>query len=262
MKVEEVADYWQKNATAWTTMARGGYDVCRNHLNTPAFLGMLPDVSGLTGLDVGCGEGFNTRLVAERGAHMTGIDICRNFIAFAEETEAAHPQGITYQLAPAGALPFSDGHFDFAMATMSMMDMPDIPRSVSEVFRVLKPGGFFQFSICHPCFQTPMFNWVRDENEEPIALVCGDYFHDELEKVLEWTFTSAPQEMKNEFGNFVIPTYFKTLSGWMNMLIDSGFVLERFEEPCPDAETVEKHPSLKGTAKVALFLHIRCRKPL
>ena len=262
MKAEEVAAYWQKNATAWTTMARQGFDICRNHLNAPAFMQMLPAVQGLKGLDVGCGEGFNTRLVADRGAHLTGIDICEKFIDYARETEQAEPRGIVYQVATAGDLPFDEVSFDFAIATMSMMDMPDIARAVKEVFRVLKPGGFFQFSICHPCFQTPAFAWIKDENGDPSALVCGDYFHDELEQVLEWTFTSAPENLKDEFGNFIIPTYFKTLSGWLNMLLDTGFVLERFLEPCPDSETLEKYPALKGTAKVALFLHIRCLKPL
>ncbi|PZM81640.1 MAG: SAM-dependent methyltransferase [Candidatus Melainabacteria bacterium] len=261
MKTQEVAAYWEKNATAWTTMARQGFDVCRNHLNAPGFLNMLPDVNGLKGLDVGCGEGFNTRMVAARGAQMTGIDICQKFLDYAKETEKTETYGITFQHASAQALPFAQESFDFVMSTMAMMDMPDIPVAAGEVFRVLKPGGFFQFSICHPCFQTSLFEWTRDENGEPTGLICGDYFHEEMEKILEWTFSNAPEEMKNEFGNFVIPTYYKTLSGWLNMLLDIGFVLERFLEPCPDAQTLEKYPALKGAAKVALFLHIRCRKP-
>lgn len=262
MKTEEVAAYWEKNATAWTTMARQGFDICRNYLNAPGFLEMLPDVAGLKGLDVGCGEGYNTRLVADRGAHLTAIDICQRFLDYARQVEEAEPRGINYQLASAGQLPFERESFDFVMATMSMMDMPEIPKAVQEVFRVLKAGGFFQFSICHPCFQTSIFEWVKDANGEPTGLVCGDYFHDELEKILEWTFTSAPPSVQQEFGNFTIPTYFKTLSGWLNMLIDEGFVLEKFLEPCPSPEILEQYPALKGTSKVALFLHIRCRKPL
>jgi trans-aconitate methyltransferase len=41
-----------------------GHDIYRDHLNTPAFFAMLPDVEGLAGLDIGCGEGHNTRLLA------------------------------------------------------------------------------------------------------------------------------------------------------------------------------------------------------
>ena len=40
----------------------------RDYLNTPAFFDMLTDVNGLFGLDIGCSEGRNTRLLAERGA--------------------------------------------------------------------------------------------------------------------------------------------------------------------------------------------------
>jgi SAM-dependent methyltransferase len=69
MDHEEVGRHWDENAEAWIELVRAGYDRYRDGLNTPAFLAMLPNVEGLSGLDVGCGEGNNTRLVAERGAH-------------------------------------------------------------------------------------------------------------------------------------------------------------------------------------------------
>jgi len=71
---------WDENAEAWTAMARAGYDVYRDCLNTPAFLAMLPEIGGMAGLDIGCGEGHNTRLLARRGAAMTGLDIAGRFL--------------------------------------------------------------------------------------------------------------------------------------------------------------------------------------
>jgi putative hydrolase of the HAD superfamily len=79
MKDEEVGRYWEGNAEAWTKLSRAGYDVYRDYLNTPAFLEMLPDVAGLRGLDIGCGEGHDTRQVAGRGASVTGLDIAPTF---------------------------------------------------------------------------------------------------------------------------------------------------------------------------------------
>lgn len=68
MDHEEVGRFWNENAETWTRLARAGYDVYRDHFNSPAFLELLPDVRGLAGLDIGCGEGHNTRLLARRGA--------------------------------------------------------------------------------------------------------------------------------------------------------------------------------------------------
>ena len=75
MKAIEVAQHWEANAEAWTQQSRAGFDIYRDALNTPAFLTMLPPVKGLSGLDVGCGEGSNTRLLARLGARMQAVDI-------------------------------------------------------------------------------------------------------------------------------------------------------------------------------------------
>jgi 2-polyprenyl-3-methyl-5-hydroxy-6-metoxy-1,4-benzoquinol methylase len=72
---EEAGRYWEESAESWTTLARAGFDVYRDHLNTPAFFAMLPDIAGPSGVDVGCGEGYNTRLLARHGARVIGVDI-------------------------------------------------------------------------------------------------------------------------------------------------------------------------------------------
>jgi SAM-dependent methyltransferase len=89
MDHNEVGHYWNGNADAWTRLARAGYDVYRDALNTPAFLEMLPPVEGLRGLDVGCGEGHNTRLLARRGAKMTAVDIAERFVELAAAAPSA-----------------------------------------------------------------------------------------------------------------------------------------------------------------------------
>src|SRR3954452_7490297 len=119
MNHEEVGRYWNANAKAWTTLARAGYDVYRDYLNTPAFFEMLPDVSGLAGLDIGCGEGHNTRLLARRGARVTAADIAEVFIGHARRAEADEPLGIDYRVASAVDLPFADETFGFATGFMS-----------------------------------------------------------------------------------------------------------------------------------------------
>src|SRR5215469_8774102 len=147
MKSAEVASYWEANAADWTRFVRAGYDVSRDALNTPTFLKMLPRVRGLAGLDIGCGEGANTRMLARLGARMHAIDIAPTFIRNARATESAAPLGIVYRVADGLSLPFPGSSFDFATAFMSFMDMPDQARALQEAARMLLPGGFLQFSI-------------------------------------------------------------------------------------------------------------------
>src|SRR2546422_11577871 len=85
MDHNEAGRFWNESAESWTKLARAGYDVYRDYLNTPAFFAMLPNVEGLSGLDIGCGEGFNTRLLAERGARMNAIDISPVFVSYRSE---------------------------------------------------------------------------------------------------------------------------------------------------------------------------------
>ncbi len=260
MDHKEVGKYWDQNAEAWTKLTRMGCDIYRDYLNTPAFLAMLPNVEGLKGLDIGCGEGHNTRLVAQRGAKMTAIDISSEFIKYAKKMEETEPLGIEYKTASAIDLPYLDEAFDFAMATMSFMDIPETEKVIKEAYRVIKPGGFLQFSILHPCFHTLAWDWIKDKNDRPVALKCGDYFKELNGEIEEWIFSATPKDLKTELPNFKIPRFMKPLSKWLNCLINAGFILEEFAEPSPDDETVRTFPSLLYTQIIAWILIIRCRK--
>jgi SAM-dependent methyltransferase len=93
MNHEEAGRFWNDNADAWTKLSRAEYDVYRDYLNTHAFFAMLPDVNGLSGLDIGCGEGHNTRLPAQRRTLAIAIDISEVFIAHAKQAEEQCPFG-------------------------------------------------------------------------------------------------------------------------------------------------------------------------
>lgn len=257
----EAGEYWNDSADAWTTLARMGYDVYRDYFNTPAFFAMLPNVDGLLGLDIGCGEGHNTRLLARSGARMTAIDIAEVFVSPAKESEAGEPLGIDYRVASAVDLPFANATFDFATGFMSLMDVPETDRVLAEAYRILKPGGFLQFSISHPCFDTPHRRNLRDSNGKTYAIEVGDYFRDRDGAIDEWLFKAAPPEAKSGLRKFKIPRFSRTLSKWLNLVIESGFLLERIEEPRPSDETVAACPDLQDAQVVSYFLHLRVRKP-
>lgn len=261
MKRDEVRRCWEANADAWTLLSRSGYDVYRDLVNTPGFLELLPDVSGLSGLDIGCGEGHNTRLLARRGARMTGIDICGRFLAAALLSERDEPNGIGYLAGDAMALPFRDASFDFVAGFMSFMDVPEPEQVVSESWRVLRPGGFLQFSIAHPCFSTPHRRNLRDASGRTRAVEVGEYFRNLDGDVEEWIFGAAPPELRNGLPPFRIPRFTRTLGQWLNLLIDAGFRLDRVSEPRPADHTVAACPAVQDAQVVAYFLQIRAHRP-
>jgi ubiquinone/menaquinone biosynthesis C-methylase UbiE len=261
MDHKQAGQLWNESAESWAKLARAGYDIYRDHLNTPAFFAMLPDVEGLVGLDIGCGEGHNTRLLAQRGARMSAIDISEVFIKHAQDTEKETPLGIDYRVASAVDLPFTENAFDFAAAFMSLMDIPETDRALAESFRVLKPGGFLQFSMTHPCFDTPHRRNLRDANHRTYAIEVGDYFKGNDGEIDEWLFKAAPAEVKQGMRKFRLPLFRHTLSYWLNLLIKTGFQLEHVEEPRPSDETVATVPGLQDAQVVSYFLHLRVRKP-
>jgi ubiquinone/menaquinone biosynthesis C-methylase UbiE len=261
MDHREAGRYWNDSAESWTKLARAGYDVYRDHLNTPAFFAMLPSVEGLSGLDIGCGEGSNTRLLAERGAQMKAIDISPVFISYAQQAEKETPRGVAYQVGSAVDLPFSDASFDFAAAFMSLMDVPETDRALAEAYRVLKPNGFLQFSIAHPCYDTPYRRNLRDEKHRTYAIEVAKYFEGSDGEVDEWLFKAAPAHARQGLRRFIIPRFRRTLSFWLNLLIDTGFRVEHVEEPRPGDETVAVCSALQDAQVVAYFLHLRVRKP-
>jgi len=260
MDASEVAACWEANAETWTRHARAGYDLYRDALNTPAFLANLPDIAGLNGLDIGCGEGSNTRKLAAAGARMSAIDIAPTFIRHAHETEAAEPLGIAYRVADGMALPFIEASFDFATAFMSLMDMPRQDLVLAEAARVLKPGGFLQFSILHPCFATLHRKVVRDENRKVLAIEVCDYFRATDGEIETWRFGAAPEHEKAKAPPFRVPRFHRTLSDWVNLIVATGLAIEHMHEPSIDAQTARAMPYLDDTLVAPLFLHMRVRK--
>ncbi len=261
MDPSTVAAHWEANAEAWTRHSRAGYDVYRDALNTPAFLAMLPPIAGLDGLDIGCGEGSNTRQLARVGARMTAIDIAPTFIRHASESEAAEPLGIRYLSGDGMALPFEDASFDFATAFMSLMDMPNQAAVLKEARRVLRPGGFLQFSILHPCFVPPRRRNVRDGDGQPVAVEIADYFETTDGKVESWWFSTLPAEERAKVDPFRVPRFHRTLSQWVEMVVGAGLAIEAFGEPRASVEAAAAEPVIADTRVAPIFLHVRGRKP-
>lgn len=92
-------------------------------------------------LDIGCGSGQTAVPAARRGMLVTGVDIAENLIAHARGR--AYKEGLSMRLDVGDAedLPYGDGVFDVAISMFGAMFAPRPALVVSELARVLKPGG-------------------------------------------------------------------------------------------------------------------------
>jgi SAM-dependent methyltransferase len=256
----DVARLWEDNADAWARQARLGVDVFRDLLNTPAFLALLPPIAGLRGLDVGCGEGANTRQLAGLGAKMSAVDIAPTFVRYAQASEACDPLGIDYAIGDAMQLPFDDGAFEFVTAFMSLMDMPDPGRALREIRRVLRPGGFVQFSILHPCFVPPRRRVLRNRKGKARAIEIGDYFESTEGRVDCWWFSTLTGKERHEVAPFRTPIFHRTLSQWFDLLAAAGLVVEKLGEPTAGTGPHANHPVIEDTRVAPMSLHVRARR--
>jgi SAM-dependent methyltransferase len=250
---------WDANAPVWIELSRAGFDVYRDLVNTPAFMEMLPDVEGKFGLDLGCGEGHNTRLVAGCGADVVALDVSRPFVHSAAEHERSDPLGIRYVLGDGSFLPFASGSLDFVTAFMSLMDVAHPEGALQEIARVLRPRGFVQFSVAHPFTTTPIRRWIDSDTGEREALAIGDYFYEgPLEET--WIFGAAPEELRQQRRPFHIVYARRTLASWLNAVIRAGFAIEAVAEPRAPEKTAGRHPEVADTRIAPYFLLVRARR--
>jgi ubiquinone/menaquinone biosynthesis C-methylase UbiE len=222
----------------------------------PAFLAFIGDIKGKRVLDVGCGEGRNTRNFAKMGARVVGADVSAKMIHLAQEEENKKPLGIEYQIASWSDLScFNNESFDIVLSTMALMDGPGYEAALKEFYRVLKSAGELFFSITHPCFLPPGYSKLTDDQGVTTHRIVSNYFK---EGPWEFSWDLTKKADKSDAQKFTSMAYHRTLSTYINNLIATGFVLQEIQEPRPTDQACEQNPRLKVARDVApsfLFAH-------
>jgi SAM-dependent methyltransferase len=123
----ESADRAERPVPEWRRTAQG------------KFLARLTDERRRTVLEIGCGPGRDGEAIAAAGFEYTGTDLSPGMV------EVARATGLDARVASATDLPFDDHSFDAAwsMSTLMHLDDAELDRALSEVARVLVPGGLF-----------------------------------------------------------------------------------------------------------------------
>jgi SAM-dependent methyltransferase len=127
-------------------------------------------------LDVGCGPGWATRLMADYAVNgrVTGIDISEEMIRVARKSSTSYPN-VDFEVANAEKLPFGGNEFTHAYSMESLYYYRNIPKALKEIHRVLKPGGLFVGVFDLYWENEPTREWVELLNVPAQLLSIEDY---------------------------------------------------------------------------------------
>lgn len=120
----------------------------------PQVMALCEPLAGKQVLDLGCGEGYCSRMLRQRGAEVVGIDVSERMIALARESERAQPLGIRYETGDAISADLGDASVDLVVAVFlfNYLDVEKTHQTMANVHRMLRPGGSFVFAVPHPAF--------------------------------------------------------------------------------------------------------------
>lgn len=174
---------------------------------------LLGDVAGARVLEVGCGAAQGARWVAAHGGDVVATDIAPGMLAEARSLNRRTGVRVPLVEADARALPFADGAFDVAFTAYGAIPfVPDPERVFAEVSRVLRPGGRWVFSTCHP------MRWVFADDPTVDGLrVVRRYFDAE-------PYTEGEEEL--EYAEFQ-----HTVSDLVNGVLAAGMTVDQLLEP-------------------------------
>jgi SAM-dependent methyltransferase len=211
-----MSDGWKESAAAWIASMGEHGDWSREHVLDAAMLARIEGRTYRSALDVGCGEGRFCRLLQQRGIETIGVDPTVALLDEARRRDA----GGQYVFGRAEKLEFDDGRFDLVVSYLSLFDIPDFRAAISEMARVLRPGGALLIanltSFITPCAAE---GWVRDSEGRRLHYPVDRYL-DEFPQWVSW----ADIRLQN---------WHRPLGAYMTALIDSGLQLRFFQEPEP-----------------------------
>jgi SAM-dependent methyltransferase len=208
-----------------------------------ALLRLIGDISGLNLLDLACGHGRLARELARRGGRVVGVDLSEALLAKARAQEQAHPLQITYVHADVTTPTVLEGQmFDAIGCSFGLSDIDDLDGAIGSVARLVRQGGFFAFSIVHPCFP----GWVTKQ-ANPSWQPGKGYYEEGW-----WRADGPAHGLRPKVG-----TNHRMVSTYLNTLARHSLVIEEVAEPMPEAEWIAEAPDI---GPVPVYLVARCRK--
>ncbi len=215
-ETEETRAFWNRVAYDWDIQVGDKGDSNRVLNSDPVLWDFVGDVAGLKVLDVGCGTGYLSRMLHERGAYVIGIDFSEKMIEIASGKNLQVP----FRVDSCSELKtVADGSVDMVIGNYVLMDTPDLTGAIKAFNRVLKTNGFAVVVFSHSCF--PQGRATVSTDGQAVR-----YY---------WPFPYFEQRkcIDPPWGHFTSEFiwFHRPLSDYWKAFISLGFEVVKFEEP-------------------------------
>jgi len=182
-------------------------------------LHLIGDLKDKAVLELGCGSGHSLAYLAKmkQVKELWGIDLSQEQIRFAREVldkENVRAQLFLASMDENPGIP--EAYFDLVVSIYSLGWTPDLSRTLSLVYSYLKPGGNFIFSGEHPFYH------------------CLEYREDMDSYVFKQPYLQEGPEIHTGWNGVEIVINLRTISTFLNAVVESGLVLERLIESEPN----------------------------
>lgn len=234
-QIERVANPWDTYADEydhWLSHREPGQLV---DTSFPArLLELLGDLDGKDVLDAGCGQGYLSRMLAARGAHVTGIDLSPRLIAKARDRDTG--SRIDYRLGDLSQpLPELEGHFDLIASYLVLNDMRDYRGFAASLASLAKSGARIALA-----FNNPYSSVIREHIADNFA-----------EGAMGAYIGMAKQGVPARY-------YHRTLEQYLDAFLDAGLQLVKLVD-MPDGFAV--HRMLPPGYRFPRFMLLAFEKP-
>ena len=203
-------DSWDTNAAAWTDSVRSGSIASRRLGTDRAAVEAVRHTGAQHVLDVGGGEGWLARALADDGRTVAGFDGSADLVAAAQQQGSGHFFHLTYEDAAADPTRLG-GPYDAAVANFALLG-DDLGGLLAALHAAVGEGGHLVVQTLHPLnVEPPYVDGWRVETFAGMGTDGGPAY-------------AAP-----------MPWYFRTTGGWLRLLNDSGWrVVDLVEPPHPE----------------------------
>ena len=205
----------------------------------PVVRDLVPDLTGTTVIDLGCGFGWFCHWASEEGAaQVTGYDLSANMLERARRETFQH--NVQYVRANLESLKLPERAATFAYSSLALHYIVDLERMLSEVRGALIPGSYFLFTIEHPIYTAPLDSgWLRDAGGR-----------------LSWPVNRYAVEgarKRTWLGSDVVKQH-RTVGTLINAVIGAGFTLRYVNDWSPSEEQVAQDPNLASELERPMLL--------